>query len=63
MATQNTSRPSVIGIVIMCCQPLLYFVFTKLKDMGDCEISLGKTNMFGQFKIKKEVVLGLLKSI
>eukprot|EP00061_Rhincodon_typus_P004535 g22831.t1 len=33
------------------------------KDMEDSEISVEHSNMLGHFEIKKEVVLGLLKSI
>eukprot|EP00061_Rhincodon_typus_P013145 g39329.t1 len=42
-----------------------YFVsvFTQEKDMEDIEISMEHANMPGQFEIKKEVVLHLLKSI
>lgn len=36
-------------------------VFTKEKGMADSEISVGYINILGQFKIKKEVRLGLLK--
>eukprot|EP00061_Rhincodon_typus_P012919 g38973.t1 len=38
-------------------------VFTQEKDMEDSEISVEHTNMLGRFEIKKEIVLGLLKSI
>eukprot|EP00061_Rhincodon_typus_P006224 g26633.t1 len=35
----------------------------KEKDMEDSEIYVEHANMLGHFEIKKEVVLGLLKSI
>eukprot|EP00061_Rhincodon_typus_P013693 g40226.t1 len=42
-----------------------YFVsvFTQKKDMRDSEICADHANMLRYFEIKKEVVLGLLKSI
>eukprot|EP00061_Rhincodon_typus_P005747 g25627.t1 len=38
-------------------------VFTQEKDMDDSEVCVEHTHMLGHFEIKKEVVLGLLKSI
>lgn len=41
----------------------LSFVFSKEKDMEGSEIHVWSTNMLGQFEIKKQVVIGILKSI
>eukprot|EP00061_Rhincodon_typus_P002893 g18762.t1 len=38
-------------------------VFNKEKKMADSETSVGPGNMLGHFEVKKELVLGLLRSI
>lgn len=38
-------------------------VFTKEKDMEDSEISVQNINMYRQFVIKKEVVLGSCRAL
>eukprot|EP00061_Rhincodon_typus_P010608 g35031.t1 len=48
--------------VVQILNEYFALVFTEEKDMEDSEICVEHANMLGHFEIKKEVVLGLLKS-